>query len=58
MGRSSNEGIQIVVCDAEVDINPIKHILRQVLENVLCHLNVDVAFSLIAIRSVTDLNPS
>ena len=57
MRRSSNKGIQVIVCNAEVYVDPVEYILWQVLENVLSHLNVDVAFSIIAIRSITDLDP-
>lgn len=56
MGRSPNESIQVVISDAEVDIDPVKDILGQILEDILCHLDVDVAFGLVSIRPVTDLN--
>ena len=54
---SPNKSVQIVICDAEIDIYPVEHILWQVLEYVLGHLDVDIAFGLVTIRSIADLNP-
>jgi len=56
MGRSSNKGVQVVICDAKVDVYPVEHILRQIFENILGHLNVNVTLSLISIGTITDLN--
>lgn len=57
MGGSANESVQVVIRNAEVNINSVKDILREVFENVLSHLNVDVAFHLILTSAVADLNP-
>ena len=57
MRRAPDESIQVVVSDTKVDIYPVEDVLGQILEDILRHLDVDVSFSLIAICSVTDLNP-
>ena len=57
MGCATDKRIQVIVCDAKIDVYPVEYILRQVLKNVLRHLNIDVTFSLVAIRPITDLNP-
>lgn len=54
----ANERIEVVVCDAEVNINSVQHILRQVFKDVLSHFNVDVSFRLVSRRTVTNLNSS
>ena len=56
MRRSSYECIQVVICDAEIDIDPIEHILRQIFENVLGHLDINVTLSLVSIGTVTNLD--
>jgi arginase family enzyme len=50
------EGVKIVVSDAEIHIDSIEHILGQILENVLCHFDVDVAHPLVLRGTVTNLN--
>ena len=58
MGRATDESIQVVVCNAEVNIDPVKHILRQILKDVLSHFDVDVTFSLVSIGPLADLDSS
>lgn len=50
MSGSTNECVQGVITDVEVDVNPVQHILRQVLQDILGHLNVDVAVAVVFVR--------
>ena len=58
MGSAADQSVKVVVSDAEVNVDAVQHILRQVLQDVLRHADVDVSLSLIAISTVADLDAS
>ena len=57
MCRSSNKRVKVIVCDWKVNIDSIEHILRQILDYILRHFNIYVAFAIrISLSSITNLN--
>ena len=55
--RAPDKGIEILLVDAEVHIDPVKHFEGQVRKQVPCHLDVDLTLVSIVSRLITDLDP-
>jgi len=59
VGRPPNEAVQIGLLDPEVNINSVEHVLRQLVQYVLGHLDVNAPVLVrLQLRLVRYLDPS